>query len=140
MLKKEIMVVILCPNGDQDKNKFNNIREFCKPKVCGTAFVKYRHQLSPKYLKLYKEKERKRKEIDKSLSYHYQQPLNAFDAKISGVNWTIPTKWIANRFRSTTSSAFILSTYEKRDEESTNASNHLGYNKVIEKSHKNLQK
>ena len=120
--------------------KFSNFREFWKPKPWGTSFIKYRHQLSPKYLKLYKEKERRIKEIDKSLSYHYEKPLNEFDAKISGVNCTIPTKWIANRFRSTTSSAFVLTTVENKDESPMLSANFISQNKIIEKSLKNLNK
>lgn len=74
-----------------------------------TALVKYRQQLSPKYMQMYKQKERERSEFDRSLVYKPHKPLNQFDPKISGFNWTIPTLWKANRFRSTASSAFGLS-------------------------------
>ena len=38
-----------------------------------------------------------------------EKPEGYFDARVSGFNCTIPTLWIANRFRSTASSAFVLS-------------------------------
>ena len=82
----------------------------------GTAFVKHRGQLSPKYLKLYKEKEKKKQALEKSMLSQQQSPLGQFKAQVSGFNWTIPTIWMANRFKSTYSSAFMLSNQDDKSE------------------------
>ena len=105
------------------QSKLTNFRDFWRPSAWGTAFVKYRHELSPKYLKNYKERERKRREIDKTFNYYNKKKTNQFEGNISGVNWTIPTKCMANRFRSTTASAFVPLYLNKREEISTKATN-----------------
>ena len=120
--------------------KLANFREFWRPSVCGTAFVKYRHELSPKYLRNYKEKERKIKEIDKKFNYYNKKPTNEFEAKVSGVNCTIPTKWMAARFRSSTSNAFAFTPNDKRDEISTRETNRLQHMKIREQNSQNFER
>ena len=80
---------------------------------CKTAFVKYRGQLSPKYLKMFKQKEKQRNAIDQRMVYKQQKSEVNFNAEVSGFNWTIPTLWMANRFKATNSSAFGLSIEEE---------------------------
>lgn len=45
--------------------------------------------------------------------------MGDIEAKVSGINCTIPTVWKASRLRSTVSSAFVLSDHEKAVEEET---------------------
>jgi len=103
-------------------NNFKFSQQYRQPKHCGTAFVKYRNQLSPKYMQAYKKNQKKLDQIDQNLSYKAQRTDGAFEARVAGVNCEIPNadmsqryfyqhaSWNANKLRSTNSSAFVLST------------------------------
>lgn len=73
------MKIINRPNLNITKTKFGY-------KAPGTAFVKYRQQLSPKYFQEYKEKERIRREKDQQLEYKQYKGDAQIDTRISGVN------------------------------------------------------
>lgn len=51
--------------------------------------------------------------------YQQQNPLHQFEEQVSGFNCTIPTLWMANRFISTDSSAFMLSTKDKKSDKNS---------------------